>query len=74
MHWKTKESVQFLAAARDVSHLCSIQTSCEAHPVSCLEDTMSSLARHEADQASPYHAEVKDVWSHISTPQYIFMA
>jgi hypothetical protein len=30
--------------------------------------------RHEADHSPPSTAEVKDVWSYTSTPQYVFMA
>jgi hypothetical protein len=28
----------------------------------------------EADYSPPFSAEVKDVWSYTSTPQYVFMA
>jgi hypothetical protein len=50
-----------------------LQTGSEAHPVSYPVSTRDSFPGGEADHSPPSSAEVKNVWSYTSTPQYVFM-
>jgi hypothetical protein len=75
MGWTT--SVQFLAGAGTSPHQ-RIKTSAGAHPASCSWDTVGSFPRvkqlgHKTDCSPPSSAEVKNVWSYTSIPQYTFM-
>jgi hypothetical protein len=56
---------------RDFSLLCSIQTSYEAHPASCLINTRVIFLgiKHKNDNSPSTSAKVKNVQSYTATPQ-----
>jgi hypothetical protein len=51
-----------------------VQNSSGAHSASYPMGTGGSFPGGKADHSPPSSAEVKNEWSYISTPQYVFMA
>jgi hypothetical protein len=71
--------VRFLVGAGNFSLHHRVRNGSEAHPVSYPIGTRGCClggesAGCEADHSPPSSAEVKNVWSYTSTPQYVFMA
>jgi hypothetical protein len=58
---------------RDFTLCHHIQTSSGSLSVSYQMGTEGFLTRDKADHSPPFSVEVKNAWSYISTPPYVFM-
>jgi hypothetical protein len=66
--------VRFPAAVENFSFQHRVQNSSGAQPASYPMGTRGSFPGGKSDHSPPSSAEVQNVWSYTSTPQYIFMA